>query len=376
MARALSPVAPARALAAAALVLSAAGAAAAAPKLTLPQGFVIQEFAAGLAGPRLLAVDPAGTLLVSLPRAGRVVALPDGDGDGRADRALTVADGLDLPHGLGFHTGRLYIAETGRVRRFRYDPTTRTASDPVVVVAGIPRGGGHWTRTLAFGPDGALYLSVGSSCNVCREADPRRAAITRYRADGADERRFATGLRNAVGLAIHPATGALWATVNERDWRGDELPPDYVTEVREGGFYGWPDCFAAGGRAVPDDEAGGDAGRCRGMALPTLEIPAHSAPLGLAFYTGTAFPPEYRGSLFVALHGSWNRSVPTGYKVVRVPFRDGRPGAPEDFVTGWLAGGAVTGRPVGLAVGADGALFVSDDGAGRVWRITYRPPGR
>jgi len=123
-------------------------------------------------------------------------------------------------------------------------------------------------------------------------------------------------------------------------------------------------------------EAGGDAGRCRGMALPTLEIPAHSAPLGLAFYTGTAFPPEDRGSLFVALHGSWNRSVPTGYKVVRVPFRDGRPGAPEDFVTGWLAGGAVTGRPVGLAVGADGALFVSDDGAGRVWRITYRPPGR
>src|SRR5216110_895520 len=155
--------------------------------------------------------------------------------------------------------------------------------------------------------------------------------------------------RNAVGLAFDPKTGGLWATVNERDWLGDDLPPDYLTEVKEGGFYGWPECYAARGRVVADPGGRGSAERCRQMTLPTIEIQAHSAPLGLAFYTGEQFPPSYRGSLFVAYHGSWNRSVPTGYKVVRVPFRDGRPSGPvEDFATAWIGGGSVLGRPVGL----------------------------
>ena len=365
-----------RALAPALLALVALSRAAPAdePRIALPPGFRIAEFASGFGNPRFMTLDPAGTLLVSTPRQGRVVALPDRDGDGRADGVVAVADGLDLPHGLAFKDGRLYVAETGRVLRFRYDPATMKASDPVVVVPDLPPRGGHWTRTIAVGPDGRLYVSVGSSCNVCRESDPRRAAITRYDTDGAGARIVATGVRNAVGLAFHPTTGVLWATVNERDWRGDDLPPDYITEIKEGGFYGWPECFAAGGKAVPDPDFKSTGERCRQMTLPTIEIQAHSAPLGLAFYTGQQFPPEYRGSLFVAYHGSWNRSVPTGYKVVRVPFKDGRPGAVEDFATGWLQGGSVLGRPVGLQVGADGALYLSVDGfsADAIYRISYQ----
>ena len=355
----------------AALVVTGAAAPAQEPRLTLPQGFRIDEFAAGFGSTRFMAIDPAGTLLVSTPNQGRVVALPDRNRDGRADSVVAVLDGLDLPHGLAFKDGLLYVAEKGRVKRFRYDPATLKASDAAVVVPTLPPGGGHWTRTIAFGPDGRLYVSVGSSCNVCRERDPRRAAITRYHADGSGEERFATGLRNAVGLAFHPGTGELWATVNERDWRGDDLPPDYITEVKEGGFYGWPDCFAVGGRAVADRGANGSDERCRQMTLPTIEIQGHSAPLGLAFYTGSEFPPGYRGSLFVAYHGSWNRSVPTGYKVVRVPFKDGRPSGPvEDFATGWLQAGSVRGRPVGLQMGADGALYLSTDDT--IYRISYR----
>jgi len=364
-----------RAFAAALAVLAAWAAPAPADdaaQLTLPPGFAIAKFAGGFGSPRFMTFDPGGTLVVSVPRAGRIVALPDRDGDGRADGVVPVADGLDLPHGLAFRDGRLWVAETGRVRHFRYDPAARRASEPVAAVARLPSRGGHWTRTLAFGPDGRLYVSVGSSCNLCREADPRRAAIVRYNADGSGETLFATGLRNAVGLAFHPTTGVLWATVNERDWRGDDLPPDLITDVTEGAFYGWPDCFTAHRAAVPDREARGSAERCRAVTLPALEIQAHSAPLGLAFYTGALFPPAYRGSLFVAYHGSWNRSRPTGYKVVRVPFRDGRPAGPvEDFVTGWLAWDRAWDRPVDVAVAADGALFLSTDDA--IWRITYRP---
>jgi glucose/arabinose dehydrogenase len=362
-----------RAVLGAALLLAVAAAADEAPRITLPPGFRIEQFAAGFGAPRFMALDPAGTLLVSTPRQGRIVALPDKDGNGKADSALTVAAGLDLPHGLAFRDSWLYVAETGRVRRFRYDPATRRANDPALVVPNLPPRGGHWTRTLAIGPDGRLYVSVGSSCNVCRESDRRRAAIVRFEANGSGEHLVATGLRNAVGLAFHPSTGDLWATVNERDWRGDDLPPDYLTAVTDGAFYGWPECFAARGKVVVDPDFRSSGEECRRMTLPTVELQAHSAPLGLAFYTGGQFPPEYRGNLFVAYHGSWNRSVPTGYKIVRVPFSEGRPSGPvRDFATGWLRGGAVLGRPVGLQVAADGALFVSTDDA--IFRISYRAP--
>ncbi|HXJ83607.1 MAG TPA: sorbosone dehydrogenase family protein [Candidatus Methylomirabilis sp.] len=336
------------------------------PTIKLPPGFAISVFASGLGIPRFLTLDPSGTLLVSIPSQGRVVAVPDATGT-----AVTVVQGLDRPHGLAWKNGDLYVAETGRVLRFRYDPGARKATAPVVVVPNLPRGGSHWTRTIVFGPDGRLYVSVGSSCNVCREQDRQRAAIVRYNADGTGEELFATGMRNAVGLAFSPATGALWATVNERDWRGDDMPPDYITEVQAHGFYGWPDCIVAGGRAVVDERFG-QSGRCSAIALPSVEIQAHSAPLGLAFYTGHQFPPEYHGDLFMAYHGSWNRSVPTGYKVVRMRFKDGKPIGVEDFATGWLQNGRVLGRPVDLIAGRDGALYVSDDSAGQILRIAYR----
>ena len=381
MVQAIAPVIAPRALAPGLLALGllaatlpGPAAAQSGPKLTVPPGFAIDVFADKVGSVRFMAIDPAGTLLVSEPSAGRVLALPDKNGDGKADSVQTVVTGLDQPHGLAFHDGALYIAETSRVQRFAYDPATMKATQPALL-ARLPSGGGHWTRTVVFGPDGRMYVSVGSSCNVCRESDKRRAAILRFNADGSGEQLFSTGLRNAVGLAIHPATGALWATVNERDWRGDDLPPDYVTEVREGSVHGWPDCVTVRGRPQADTSFAKGAA-CDKVAPPTVEIQAHSAPIGLAFYTGTQFPEEYRGSLFVAYRGSWNRTLPTGYKIVRIRFRDGQPtGSPlvEDFATGWLEGTSAWGRPVDLVVGRDGALYLSDQGGGRIYRITHRP---
>jgi len=354
-----------------AVLLLPGGARAQQVQLKVPPGFRVDVFASDVGSVRLMALDPAGTLLVSVPSRGRVLALPDAKGAGKADAIQTVVEGLDQPHGLAFKDGALYVAEGGRVQRFQYDPATRKATQGTVVVRDLPQGGGHWTRTVVFGPDGRMYVSVGSSCNVCRESDKRRAAVLRYNGDGSGERIFASGLRNAVGLAFQPATGALWATVNERDWRGDDVPPEMITEVRDGAFYGWPDCLVVGGKAFPDDRFEKGA-RCDRVTPPTVEVQAHSAPIGLAFYTGTQFPAEYRGSLFVAYRGSWNRTVPTGYKVVRVRFRDGKPAGVEDFATGWLEGAAAWGRPVDLIVGRDGALYLSDQGAGRIYRISHR----
>jgi glucose/arabinose dehydrogenase len=302
-----------------------------------------------------------------------VIALPDDDRDGRADAVVPVVEGLELPHGLAFLDGRLYVAETGRVVRFDSDPATRRARGaPTVLVPDLPARGSHWTRTIAFGPDGRLYVAVGSSCNNCEEADPRRAAITRYEADGAGEARVATGLRNAVGLAFRPGTDELWATVNGRDFLGDERPAEYLTRVEPGGSYGWPYChWDLDGRLAPDPDLGSPA-RCPRVARPSLLYQPHAAPLGLAFYTGRQFPPDYQGSLFVALHGSWNRSVPTGHAVIRVRFDGSAPRA-ESFASGWLSGTRGWGRPVDVAVGADGSLFVSDDRQGVVYRITFRP---
>jgi len=308
---------------------------------------------------------------VSVPRTGRILALPDDDGDGRADRAIPVLEGLDLPHGLAFHAGALYVAETGRILRVAYDPATRQAvGAPSVVVPDLPGRGAHWTRTIAFGPDGRLYVSVGSSCNNCEERDPRRAAITRYQADGTGGAPFATGLRNAVGLAFRPGRDELWATVNGRDWLGDDRPAEYVTRVEPGGFYGWPACHWDMDGLFPDPDLGRPE-RCREVARPSLLYQPHSAPLGLVFYDGAQFPAEYRGDLFVALHGSWNRSTPVGYTVIRVRLDGGTPRA-EDFAVGWLDGRRGWGRPVDLAVAPDGSLFLSDDQQGLVYRIRYR----
>ena len=331
------------------------------PPLRLPPGVRADVFAAGLGAPRALAVDPGGVLLVSLSAAGRVVALVPATGG--PPRVVEVAGGLNLPHGLVVREGALYVAETGRVLRFRYDARRRTATAPVPVVTDLPAGAHHWTRSIAFGPDGRLYVAIGSSCDVCREADARRAAIVSYAADGSDMRAVATGLRNPVGLAFHPATGALWTTINERDWRRGGAPPDYVTAVPAGAAFGWPDCYALDGAFLPDPELP-QPRPCQGLTLPSLELPPHSAPLGMTFH---------RGRLLVALHGSRAELPAAGYKIIRIVV-DGRGRArAEDFATGWRQGDRVWGRPVDVVSGPDGALYVSDDHGGRIVRITRRP---
>jgi len=343
-----------------------------AQEITVPVGFRVDVFAEKLGGPRALAVDPRGVLFASISALGRVVALSDGRGVGRASDVVTVVKDLDLPHGIAFRRGYLYVAETGRIVRYRYHAATQTAVERSVVVAGLPHGGHHWTRSIAFGRDGKLYVAVGSSCDICREKDRRRAAIVRYNADGSGEERFAAGLRNPVGLAFHPTTGSLWTTVNERDWPGGAAPPDYVTEVQRGAAYGWPDCFADGGARRPDPTFGRDAD-CRDVRLPSLPLTPHAAPLGLAFYTRAQFPAQYVGDLFIALHGSRLGLAPSGYSIARVRFRGGRPVAMEDFATGWRHGDRIVGRPVDLAVGRDGSLYVSDDHGDRIHRVTYAP---
>ncbi|MBI2941507.1 MAG: PQQ-dependent sugar dehydrogenase [Chloroflexi bacterium] len=343
-------------------------------RLTVPAGFRVGIFAAGLGQSRFMAYSDKGILFLSVPRTGQVLALPDRDGDGVADTVLTVADGLNLPHGLAFAAdGSLYVAETNRVVRLSLDPETQRATRQETIVPSLPAGAGHWTRTIGFGPDGKLYVSIGSSCNACIEREPFRAAIVQYNPDGSGGRLFAQGLRNSVGFVWHPRTGEIWATDNGRDLLGDDLPAEEVNIVRDGKHYGWPRC---NGDRV-DDLQYGQPGFCAGTEPPVVQMQAHSAPLGLAFYTGTRFPPEYHGDLFVAFHGSWNRSEKTGYKLVRIPMRSetargGKPGVAEDFVAGWLRPDqSVWGRPVQPIVAPDGSVLLSDDSTGIVYRIWY-----
>jgi len=261
------------------------------------------------------------------------------------------------------------VAETGAVKRLTDDNGDLVAERTERVTRDLPAGGMHWTRTLGFGPDGGMYVSAGADCNACDEKDPRRATIMRFHPDGTGREIYARGLRNAVGFAWHPATGELWATDNGRDWMGNALPPEELDRIRRGGDYGWPACY---GDRQPDPEHG-TAARCAKTIPPALSFPAHWAPLGITFYTGKQFPAEYRNDAFIAFHGSWNRFPPAGYRVVRVRFRKGQPVGYEDFVTGWLRGRRAWGRPVDVLTAPDGALFVTDDAGGRIYRITYRP---
>ena len=337
--------------------------------LTLPAGFEATIFAEGLNGPRFLTAGPDGALYVADRGNNRIVALADDDGNGQADEILVFAADLPSPHSIVFHEGAFYVGVPTGVIRLVDSDGDRRADEISTLIDDIPGSGTHSTRTVAFLPDGRLVLSVGSTCNACVEEDWRRATVLIYDPPQAGgEQRYAGGLRNAVGLAIEPSTGALWATNNGRDLLGDDIPPDTLHRVVAGGDYGWPFCHAG---TIPDPQLGGpDA--CAGVPKPALAIQAHSAPLGLAFYDGAQFPAEYNGDLFMAYHGSWNRREPTGYKVVRVPFADGAPsGGAEDFATGWLTPDGAVGRPVGVAVGGDGALYVSDDRAGLIYRIAY-----
>jgi glucose/arabinose dehydrogenase len=340
--------------------------------VALPPGFGISVFAEGLIEPRMMAVGPDGYLYVAERSANRIIRLPDRDGDNVADGVEVAAGGLKAPSSLAFYQdGSLYVGETTRVLRMSEPDEQGVFQKSEVIVDGLPSGG-HNTRTVLFSPDwSTLFVSVGSSCNVCDEEDPRRAAILRYNPDGSQEKIYASGLRNAVGITFRPDSDELWATNNGRDMLGDDLPPDTVNLVREGDDFGWPRCHS--GR-IPDPQYGG-SDACAGGKPPAVELQAHSAPLGLTFYTGTQFPEAYRGDLFVAFHGSWNRSQPTGYKVVCMPMENGQAGPVEDFATGWLdADGSAWGRPVDVVTGQDGSLYISDDAGGKVYRIYYQNP--
>lgn len=335
--------------------------------IALPPGFTIHVFAQGLDGPRMLAVGPDGGVYVAERGAKQVVRLIDLDGDGQAEQRRVVASGLQFPNSLAFYRdGSLYVGEVTRVIRLSQPDDQGVFQQMDVILDDLPDGG-HNTRTVLFSPDWEyLFVSIGSSCNVCEEADERRAAIMRYKPDGSGGEVFGRGLRNAVGITFRPGTTELWASNNGRDMLGDDLPPETVQRVDLGADFGWPRCHA--GR-IPDPDFGG-VNACEGVSRPEVEMQAHSAPLGLNFYQGVQFPPEYQGGLFVAFHGSWNRSQPTGYKVVFIPFSNGQPRPVQDFATGWLADGSSWGRPVDVVV-FNGSLLVSDDGGGMIYRIDY-----
>jgi glucose/arabinose dehydrogenase len=333
--------------------------------ISLPPGFSISIIATGLSYPRFMAFDPAGNLIVgSLDDSVYRVAI--NSGAAAVQQPETLLRGLTAPHSVAFNDGYLYVAETGSVKRYPY-ASDGTLGAPEVVISDLPLVGEHFTRTVDFGPDGKMYVGVGSSCNICDEQDPHRAAISQYNADGSGYDRFAWGTRNPVGLAFQPSTGALWATVNERDYQGNEIPPDLVTLVQQNDNFGWPDCQPP--NATPQDP--GDD--CSGVTPPSVGIQAHSAPLGLAFYTGSQFPSDYQGDLFVAEHGSWNRQPPAPPQIVRVHFQNGQPVSVSDFATGWQtsSSGARWGRPAGIIVAPDGSLIVSDDQSGVLYRISY-----
>jgi len=333
--------------------------------IKVPDGFIIEEYATGLGSPRFMALSPDNVLFVTDIKAGRVVALPDRNGDGLKDSVKIFVKDLNRPHGIAFHNGYLYVGETNQIVRFKYNGIESESGKKEIIVPDIPING-HFTRTVSFGPDGKMYVSIGSSCNVCVEGNDTRATIMRFNPDGSDGEIYATGLRNSVGLIWHPSTGELWATDNGRDWLGDNLPPDEVNIIKEKKDYGWPYCY---GNNVPDPEFA-DPKRCEDTIAPVIEIQAHSAPLGLTFYNGKMFPPDYKGDLFIAFHGSWNRSKPTGYKVVRVKIENGNIENIDDFAVGWLVGSKKTGRPVDVLVGKKGELYISDDHGGRIYKVT------
>jgi glucose/arabinose dehydrogenase len=347
-------------------------------RLNLPPGFKVNTFAEGdFKRPRWMALAPNGDVFVADPGVNSIFILRDTNGDGVAETRFTFASKLNLPFGMAFWRDYFYVANTNAIVRFRYKPGQTKAEGEAEKVADLPGKGyrEHWTRNIIFSPDGTkLYATVGSESNVSVEPEPR-AAILEFNPDGTGRRILATGTRNPIGLAFRPGTRSLWAAVQERDRLGDDLVPDYVTAISDGGFYGWP--YAYADQREDPRRKGERPDLVKKTLVPDVLIEAHSAVLGLAFYDGNAFPAEYRGDAFVALHGSWNRSKRTGYKIIRIRFRDGKPaGGYDDFLTGWMLDEnkpEVWGRPVGLLVLKDGSMLITDDGANKIWRVSYNP---
>lgn len=343
----------------------------------VPAGFAVTLFAGGLDNPRRMLALDADTVIAVLSRPGKLVRLVDRDHDGRSDASSVIASGFERPFGIALHDGRLYVADTRAVWSAPANPRTGEPTakfEPLTTPGALGPANGHSTRNLAIHPDGTRFLvAIGSRGNLGEEPEPR-ATIQEFRLDGSGRRTVARGLRNPVGLAFQPGSDRLWTVVNERDGLGEELAPDYLARVVDGGFYGWPYAYAG---SLPQP---GYAERRPDLAsasrLPEVLFRAHSAPIDLAFYGRGAFPAEFRGDAFVALHGSWNAAEPRGYMVARVKFENGEPaGRYQAFMTGfWIDGSrnaGVWGRPAGVAVDPSGALLVSDDLGGTIWRVIW-----
>jgi glucose/arabinose dehydrogenase len=338
-------------------------------KISLPPGFTITLFADSVPHARSMVQSPGGIVFVGNREGDHVYALPDRDGNGRADTVYRIGSGLNTPNGVAFRDGALYVAEISRILRF--DDVERQLDappEPMIVNDSFPSDRWHGWKYIAFGPDGKLYVPVGAPCNVCERTDERYASILRMKADGSDLEVFAHGVRNTVGFDWHPATGDLWFTDNGRDYLGDDRPPDELNHAATPGLhFGFP--YFHGGD-IPDPEyAGGHI--AQEFVPPVQKLGPHVAALGMCFYTGTMFPEEYVGRIFIAEHGSWNRSTPIGYRLTTVSLRGEESVGYDVFADGWLEDAAAWGRPVDVIQASDGSLLVSDDKAGVIYRISY-----
>jgi len=347
-----------------------------------PAGFKVELYATGFNEPRQIRTAPNGDFFIAESRSGQIKVVRGRDKDGKAEQVSIFATGLRQPFGVNFYPAGpnpqwLYVGNTNSVVRFPYHNGDLEATGPAeTLLSDLPAGGNHWTRDLVFSKDGKrLFVAVGSNSNIddpdTHESEFHRANILEYTPEGKFVGIYASGIRNPVGLGVNPATGELWCSVNERDALGDNLVPDYITHVEQGGFYGWPFYYIGG---HPDPRLNGKHPELKDKVIvPDVLLQPHNASLGLTFYEAEQFPKEYRGDLFASEHGSWNRAVRSGYEVVRVPLENGHSsGIYEDFLTGFVtADGQAWGRPVGVAVGKDGALYVTDDGSRSVWRVSY-----
>jgi glucose/arabinose dehydrogenase len=333
--------------------------------ITLPPGFRIDLYAADVPNARQMAAGPAGVVFVGSRSEGKVYAVVDGD----QRKVHVLASGLNMPSGVAFRDGSLYVAAVNRVLRFRDVARDLTKPPkPEIVTDAYPSDGHHGWKFIAFGPDGRLYVPVGAPCNVCMPPGPLHATITRLDLAGGRPEVVARGVRNSVGFDFQPTTGELWFTDNGRDMLGDDQPPDELNHLtRVGEHFGFPHCHGA---AVRDP--GHNAGKpCSEFTPPARELGPHVAAIGMRFYAGRMFPEKYRGGIFIAEHGSWNRSTPIGYRVTFVKVENGRATSYEPFASGWLKGSIASGRPADVLVMPDGALLISDDKAGRIYRVTY-----
>ena len=340
-------------------------------QLELRDGFEISVWAR-VPDARSLAIGERGTVFVGNRSKDSVWALRDADGDGVAESRWRIASGLAMPNGVAFRDGALYVAEVSRILRFdRIEESLDDPPQPVVVFDEYPTKEHHGWKFITFGPDGMLYVPVGAPCNVCLEDDPRFASITRMPPDGSRVEVFAEGVRNTVGFDWHPESGDLWFTDNGRDWLGNDIPPDEINRAAEPGMhFGFPFCH--GGR-ISDPEFG-DQRPCEEFKSPEQRLGPHVAALGMRFYDGEMFPQKYRGQIIYAEHGSWNRVNKIGYRVAMIPLENGDPTGVKPFITGWLQGKKVWGRPVDVLVLPDGSMLISDDHAGAIYRVTYRDP--